>query len=156
MYEREPLLVLVVEDDADDEKLTLRALQGCGVPCIIDVVRDGVEALEYLASTGRYAGRTSPRLPALVILDLKLPKANGLEVLKQVRGDAKFHGMPIVVMTSSDEESDITNSYRLGANSYIRKPVEFDVFTDAIRQLANYWLTLNIGRVSASHALIST
>lgn len=150
MYEREPILVLVVEDNPDDERLTLRALQGCGVPCMIDIVRDGVEAIEYLTSTGRYEGRTSPRLPALVILDLKLPKANGLEVLRTVRGEKRFASMPIVVMTSSDEDSDIVNSYKLGANSYIRKPVEFEEFTESIKQLAAYWLTLNIGRLAAT------
>jgi two-component system, response regulator len=129
--------ILVVEDNSDDEKLTLRALRQCDVPHIIRVARDGAEAIEFLF------GPSSTVLPDLILLDLKLPKVNGLEVLAKIRSELKTRGLPVVVLTSSDEERDILESYSLGANSYIRKPVDFDDFMDAVRQLGVYWLSMN-------------
>jgi two-component system, response regulator len=129
--------ILVVEDNSDDEKLTLRALRQCDVPHIIRVARDGAEAIEFLF------GPSSTVLPDLILLDLKLPKVNGLEVLAKIRSELKTRGLPVVVLTSSDEECDILESYNLGANSYIRKPVDFDDFMDAVRQLGVYWLSMN-------------
>ena len=129
--------ILVVEDNPDDEKLTLRALRQCDVPHIIRVARDGAEAIEFLF------GPSATALPDLILLDLKLPKVNGLEVLAKVRAELKTRGLPVVVLTSSDEERDILESYDLGANSYIRKPVDFDDFMDAVRQLGVYWLSMN-------------
>lgn len=136
LNEAEPKVILLVEDNADDEKLTLRALRLSDVPNTVHVARDGREAVDFL---------TDPNnpLPSLVLLDLKLPKLTGLEVLETLRSNKRTQLQTVVVMTSSDEESDILNAYRLGANSYIRKPVEFDEFMDAIRQLVNYWLRLN-------------
>jgi two-component system response regulator len=134
----EPKTILLVEDNADDEQLTLRAMRQSEVPNIIRVARDGAEALDQLF--GAHAGS---RLPDLVLLDLKLPKVSGLEVLQKIRGEDKTSGLPIVVLTSSDEERDIVESYNLGANSYIRKPVDFDEFIDAVRQLGVYWLSMN-------------
>jgi CheY-like chemotaxis protein len=129
--------ILVVEDNPDDEKLTLRALRQCDVPHIIRVARDGAEAVEFLF------GDSSAVMPDLILLDLKLPKINGLEVLAKIRSELKTRGLPIVVLTSSDEDRDILESYNLGANSYIRKPVDFDEFMDAVRQLGVYWLSMN-------------
>jgi two-component system, response regulator len=133
----EPKTILLVEDNADDEQLTLRAMRQSDVPNIIRVARDGAEALEFLF------GPNSQRLPDLVLLDLKLPKVSGLEVLDRIRREEKTRTLPIVVLTSSDEERDIVESYNLGANSYIRKPVDFDEFIDAVRQLGLYWLAMN-------------
>lgn len=130
--------ILLVEDNADDEQLTLRAMRQSEVPNIIRVARDGAEALDHLF--GESAGN---RLPDLVLLDLKLPKVSGLEVLQKIRSNPKTRALPIVVLTSSDEERDIVESYNLGANSYIRKPVDFDEFIDAVRQLGLYWLSMN-------------
>jgi len=129
--------ILLVEDNADDEQLTLRALRQSDIPNNIRVARDGAEAIDFL-----YGVPNAP-LPDLVLLDLKLPKISGLEVLQRIRSDANSHGMPVVVLTSSDEERDIAKSYELGANSYIRKPVDFDEFIDAVRQLGTYWLLMN-------------
>lgn len=137
---QEPRTVLLVEDNADDEQLTLRAMRQSEVPNIIRVARDGAEAVEHLFGPGAH------RLPDLVLLDLKLPKVSGLEVLKRIRSEESTKSMPVVVLTSSDEERDILETYRLGANSYIRKPIDFDEFIDAVRQLGVYWLTLNRGR----------
>jgi len=128
-----------VEDNADDEQLTLRAMRRSEVPNIIRVARDGEEALQFLFGDGTI----TPKLPDLLLLDLKLPKVNGLEVLERVRKDERTKTMPIVVLTSSDEERDIVESYNLGANSYVRKPVDFDEFMDAVRQLGLYWLSMN-------------
>lgn len=136
MFDADPKVILLVEDNADDEKLTLRALRQSDVQTIVHVARDGREAIDFLLNIDN-------PLPNLVLLDLKLPKMNGLEVLETLRQDARTNLQTVVIMTSSDEESDIQNAYRLGANSYIRKPVEFDEFMDAIRQLVNYWLRLN-------------
>ena len=133
----EPKTILLVEDNSDDEQLTLRAMRQSEVPNIIRVARDGAEALDHLF------GASSTRLPDLILLDLKLPKVSGLEVLQKIRSESKTKALPVVVLTSSDEERDIIESYNIGANSYIRKPVDFDEFIDAVRQLGVYWLTLN-------------
>lgn len=133
----EPKTILLVEDNADDEQLTLRAMRQSDIPNIIRVARDGAEALDKLFGAGQ------DRLPDLVLLDLKLPKVNGLEVLHKIRSDERTKTLPVVVLTSSDEERDIVESYELGANSYIRKPVDFDQFIDAVRQLGLYWLSMN-------------
>jgi two-component system response regulator len=133
----EPKTILLVEDNSDDEQLTLRAMRQSEVPNIIRVARDGAEALDHLY------GPSATRLPDLVLLDLKLPKVSGLEVLQRIRNEDKTRSLPVVVLTSSDEERDIVESYNIGANSYIRKPVDFDEFIDAVRQLGVYWLTLN-------------
>ena len=134
----EPKTILLVEDNADDEQLTLRAMRQSDVPNIIRVARDGAEAIEALFGTG-----AGVHLPDLVLLDLKLPKVSGLEVLQRIRSEEATRTLPIVILTSSDEERDIVESYNLGANSYIRKPVDFDEFIDAVRQLGLYWLTMN-------------
>ncbi len=133
----EPKTILLVEDNSDDEQLTLRAMRQSEVPNIIRVARDGAEALDHLY------GPSATRLPDLILLDLKLPKVSGLEVLQRIRSEATTRALPVVVLTSSDEERDIVESYNIGANSYIRKPVDFDEFIDAVRQLGVYWLTLN-------------
>jgi two-component system response regulator len=136
-------LVLLVEDNADDEALTLRALSRDGIRHRIDVTHDGVEALDYLFARGPHAARAGLPLPAVTLLDLKLPRVDGLEVLRQVRADARTRHLPVVILTSSREDEDLLQSYGLGANSYIRKPVDFVQFTEAVRQIGNYWLVLN-------------
>ena len=133
----EPKTILLVEDNADDEQLTLRAMRQSDIPNIIRVARDGAEALDKLFGAGQ------DYLPDLVLLDLKLPKVNGLEVLQKIRANEMTKTLPVVILTSSDEERDIVESYELGANSYIRKPVDFDQFIDAVRQLGLYWLSMN-------------
>jgi CheY-like chemotaxis protein len=135
--------ILLVEDNADDEALTVRALKKNNVTNDLVVARDGVEALDYLFGTGAYVGRDTAALPGLVLLDLKLPRLDGLEVLRRLRADERTRRMPVVVLTSSREEQDLINSYDLGANSYIRKPVNFNQFSEAVRQLGLYWLMLN-------------
>ncbi len=135
--------ILMVEDNSDDEILMMRELKKQNVANEITVVRDGAEALEFLFCTGSYAGRDPNELPTLVMLDLKLPKVDGLEVLKQIRADERTRRVPVVVLTSSKEEQDLVDSYDLGVNSYIRKPVDFMLFTEAVRQLGLYWLVLN-------------
>lgn len=135
--------ILLVEDNADDELLTLRALKKSNVLNEVVVARDGVEALDYVFATGAYADRDRTREPAVVLLDLKLPKVSGLEVLKQIRADPATKRMPVVVLTSSKEDQDLFDSYGYGCNSYIRKPVNFDNFVTAISQLGMYWLVLN-------------
>ena len=130
--------ILVVEDNADDEKLTLRALRQCDVPNTVRLARDGTEALEFL-----YGPAAGDYLPDLVLLDLKLPKIGGLELLQRMRLEPRTQFMVIVVLTSSDEESDIVKSYQWGANSYVRKPVDFEEFMDAVRELGVYWLSMN-------------
>lgn len=135
--------ILLVEDNPDDELLILRELRRQNVVNKIAVVRDGVEALDYLFGEGDHAERDANDCPTLMILDLKLPKLDGLEVLRRVRVDARTKLMPIVVMTSSDEEKDIVVSYSLGANGYVRKPVDFDEFREAVRHLHLYWVLTN-------------
>lgn len=136
-------VILLVEDNPRDEALTLRALKKNNICNDVVVARDGVEALDYLFGTGTYAERETPEVPQLVLLDLKMPKVDGLEVLKRVRADERTKRLPVVVFTSSSEEEDMIKSYDLGANSYVRKPVEFEQFLDATRQLGLYWLVLN-------------
>ncbi len=135
--------ILLVEDNPDDELLTLRALRKNKILNEVTVVRDGAEALDYLFGAGKYAGRDIRDMPQVVLLDLKLPKLDGLEVLRRLRADELTRRLPVVVLTSSDEEQDILASYDLGANSYVRKPVEFHEFIDALGQLGLYWLVLN-------------
>ena len=135
--------ILLVEDNPDDEALTLRALKKHNITNQVVVAHDGAEALEYLFGTGRYADRDMELMPQLILLDLKLPKVDGLEVLRQLRADDRTRLLPVVVLTSSTEERDLVESYRLGANSYVRKPVDFTQFVEAARQLGLYWLLMN-------------
>lgn len=135
--------ILLVEDNPDDEALTLRALKKNNILNEVVVARDGVEALDFLLCRGAWADRDAADTPAVILLDLKLPKVDGLEVLKQMRAHEATHLYPVVILTSSKEERDLVDGYRLGANSYIRKPVDFAQFTDAIGQLGLYWLVLN-------------
>src|ERR1700752_1908554 len=139
----EDKVILLVEDNADDEKLTLRALKKNNISNEVVVARNGVEALDYLFGTGAYEGRNLNSMPQVVLLDLKLPKLDGLEVLRRVRADDRTRLLPVVILTSSNEEADRINGYGLGANRYVRKPVDFNQFTDAARQLGLYWLILN-------------
>lgn len=136
-------VILLVEDNADDELLTIRALKKNHILNDVVVARDGVEALDYLFGTGAYAGRDLTARPQVVLLDLKLPKISGLGVLKRIREDARTRTQPVVILTSSTEEQDMAAGYGLGANSYIRKPVDFDQFSEAARQIGLYWLVLN-------------
>jgi CheY-like chemotaxis protein len=136
-------IILLVEDNPDDEELTLLALKESNILNKVAVARDGVEALDYLFGAGKWAGRDSFQRPQIILLDLKLPKLSGLEVLERLRANPRTRLIPVVVLTSSSEEEDVIASYRLGANSYVRKPVEFHRFADAVRQLGLYWLLLN-------------
>jgi two-component system, response regulator len=136
-------VILLVEDNPDDERLTLRAFQKKKILNPVVVAHDGVEALDYLFATNTHAGRDTTIMPALILLDLKLPKIDGLEVLRQVRADPRTKLIPVVVLTSSKEQQDLVESYGLGANSYIRKPVDFDKFTEAAGYLGMYWLMWN-------------
>ena len=135
--------ILLVEDNPDDVELNLRALRKHNITNQIVVMRDGAEALDYLFGTGGFQGRDTTRTPTLILLDLKLPKIGGLEVLKRLRSDPRTRLIPVVVLTSSAEEKDIIESYSLGCNSYVRKPVDFVEFTEAVRQLGLYWLLIN-------------
>jgi two-component system response regulator len=135
--------ILLVEDNPDDVALTLRAFEKNNIANRIVVATDGVEALDYLFGTGRHSGRDMGEMPALVLLDLKLPKIDGMEVLRRLRADEKTKLMPVVILTSSKEEQDLVNGYMLGANSYVRKPVDFNQFMEAVRHLGLYWLVLN-------------
>jgi two-component system response regulator len=135
--------ILLVEDNADDETLTLRALKKNNIKNDIVVARDGVEALDYLFGTGAHQGRDLSVMPHVILLDLKLPKIDGLEVLRRIRSGPRTKLLPVVILTSSNEEQDRIRGYGLGANSYIRKPVDFSQFIEAVRQLGLYWLVLN-------------
>lgn len=135
--------ILLVEDNPDDEELTLRALRRGNIANEVAVARDGSEALEYLFGTGSNDGRDPSQMPAVVLLDLKLPKIGGLEVLKRIRADSRTGMIPVVILTSSSEDEDMIRSYESGANSYVRKPVNFAEFTNAVSQLGLYWLLLN-------------
>lgn len=136
-------IILLVEDNPDDEALTLRALSKSKILNEIVVTRDGAEALDYLFGAGAYAGRNTSIQPQLILLDLKLPKIDGLEVLKRLRADPRTSLLPVTILTTSNEERDVITSYQLGVNSYVRKPVDFDSFIEAVRQLGLYWLVLN-------------
>ena len=136
-------IILLVEDNPDDVTLTLRALKKNNLMNEVVVARDGVEALDYLFCEGDFADRANDPLPELVLLDLKLPKVDGLEVLKRIRNHSRTKLLPVVILTSSNEQSDIVSGYELGVNSYIRKPVDFEQFIEAVRQLGLYWLVLN-------------
>lgn len=136
-------VILLVEDNPDDEILTLRAFKKNNIANEVVIVRDGAEALEYLFGTGKYKKRDLNVMPAVILLDLKLLKVDGLDVLRRLRADERTRLLPVVILTSSKEERDIINSYNLGANSYIHKPVDFDRFTKAVGQLGLYWLLLN-------------
>ncbi len=136
-------VILLVEDNADDEELALLAFKKSNIANQVVVARDGEEALDYLFGTGAHAGRDVRVLPQVALLDLKLPKVDGLEVLQRVRADPRTRRLPVVVLTSSKEEQDLVESYDLGANSYVRKPVDFAQFVESVRQLQLYWLVLN-------------
>jgi CheY-like chemotaxis protein len=136
-------VILLVEDNARDEALTLRALKKSNIANDVFIARDGVEALDYVFGTGNHEGRDTNSQPELVLLDLKLPKVDGLEVLRRLRADGRTKHLPVVVFTSSSEEEDVIKSYSLGANSYVRKPVDFERFLEATKQLGLYWLVLN-------------
>ena len=136
--------ILLVEDNPDDEALTLRALKKNNIQNDVVVARDGAEALDYLFCSGKYAGRDPAVVPQLVLLDLKLPKVDGLEVLRGIRADERTKYLPVVILTSSKEDTDLIKGYDLGANSYVRKPVDFTAFAESVRQLGLYWLVLNM------------
>jgi CheY-like chemotaxis protein len=135
--------ILLVEDNPDDIALTRRAFKQTKIANELVVVEDGAEALEYMFATGSYAGRDTSMTPAIILLDLNLPKVNGLEVLQHLRADERTRRIPIIILTTSNEERDLVESYDLGANSFVRKPVDFQQFTEAVRQLGMYWLVLN-------------
>lgn len=137
--------ILLVEDNPRDEELTLRALQKHNIRNEVVVAHDGAEALDYLFARDAYAGRDASELPEVVLLDLKLPKIDGLEVLRRIRSEEKTKLLPVVILTSSDEERDLLDGYEAGCNSYVRKPVDFQQFAEAVRQLGLYWLVLNEG-----------
>lgn len=136
-------VILLVEDNPSDEELTLRALKKSNILNRVVVVRDGAEALDWLFRQGAHAGRPAEEAAQVILLDLKLPKIDGLEVLRMIRADARTKLLPVVVLTSSIQEQDVVTSYGLGANSYVRKPVDFTQFVDAVRQLGLYWLVIN-------------
>jgi two-component system, response regulator len=142
-------VILLVEDNPDDELLTLRALRKNDVTGEVVVARDGVEALDYLFGTGAHAGRDTNVMPQLILLDLNLPKIDGLEVLRRLRADERTRLLPVVILTSSREQKDMLEGYGLGANSYVRKPVNFEQFVRAVEQLKLYWLILNEAPPSA-------
>lgn len=135
--------ILLVEDNPDDEELTLLSLRKNNLAHEIVVVRDGVEAIDYLFCNGQYASRDASNVPTVILLDLKLPKLDGLGVLKRLRADERTRNLPVVVLTSSSQDADVIASYNLGANSYVRKPVEFGAFVEAVSSLGLYWVVLN-------------
>jgi two-component system, response regulator len=136
-------IIMIVEDNEDDIELALRAFKRNHILNEVIVARDGVEALDYLFGTGPHAGRDLCIMPEVVLLDLKMPRLGGIEVLRSIRADERTRFLPVVVLTSSDEEKDMIDSYHYGVNSYIRKPVDFEQFTEAVRQLSLYWIVLN-------------
>jgi len=136
-------VILLIEDNPTDEKLTLRAFKQSGIANEVIVARDGAEALDYLFGTGQYESRDTSVVPALALLDLKLPRVDGLEVLKRVRADERTKLLPVVILTASAEEEDVVSSYSLGANAYIRKPVDFGEFAHAAKTLGLFWLLMN-------------
>jgi two-component system response regulator len=139
----EDKMILLIEDNPDDEALTIRALKKNNIGNDLEIVRDGAAALDFLFCTGDYAERDPNDKPQVVLLDLKLPKVDGLEVLRRLRADERTSMLPVVILTSSKEESDLITGYSLGANSYVRKPVDFNQFVEAVRNLGLYWLVLN-------------
>ena len=139
----EDKMILLVEDNPDDEALTLRALWKNNIGNRVVVVRDGAEALDFLFCTGAYSDRDPREMPHMILLDLKLPKVDGLEVLRRIRADERTHLLAVVILTSSNEEQDLIKGFKYGANSYVRKPVDFDQFVEAVHQLGLYWLVLN-------------
>jgi two-component system, response regulator len=139
----EEKMILLVEDNPDDEALTMRALKKHNIGNKVFVVRDGAEALDFLFCTGKYSDRDPNDTPQVTLLDLKLPKIDGLEVLRRLRADKRTQLLPIVILTSSNEEQDLIEGYKNGANSYVRKPVDFNEFLEAVRELGLYWLVLN-------------
>ena len=143
MNESDPVEILLVEDSAEDLELTLRALKKARLANHIQVARDGAEALDFLFGTGAHAGRNPGDGPKVILLDLKLPKVDGLEVLQKIKSDVRTRAIPVVVLTSSKEQQDVVKSYQLGVNSYIVKPVNFEGFTRAVQDLGMYWLLLN-------------
>ena len=135
--------ILLVEDNPDDVKLTLKALERERIANSVEIATDGVEAIEYLFATGKFAGRDTSIMPQVILLDLKMPRMDGLEVLQRIRSEEKTKLLPVVILTTSNEDRDRIESYKLGANSYIRKPVDFRQFAEAVRQLGLYWLVIN-------------
>jgi two-component system, response regulator len=135
--------ILLVEDNPDDVKLTLRALEKNRIANSVEIASDGVDALDYLFGSGRFAGRDTSVMPQVILLDLKMPRMDGLEVLRRIRADEKTKLLPVVVLTTSNEDKDRVESYKLGANSYVRKPVDFIQFAEAVKQLGLYWLVVN-------------
>ena len=142
--------ILLVEDNPEDVEITLRAFQKYKLSNKIHVVQDGEEALEWIFCTGRYAGRSASSDPRLILLDLKLPKVDGIEILQRCKSDPRPKSIPILILTSSREERDLVNSYNLGVNSYVVKPVDFSQFTEAVRQLGLYWMVMN--QLPSGHA----
>jgi len=136
-------VILLVEDNPDDVKLTMRALKKSNILNTVVVAQDGVEALDYLFGTGQFTGRDMNVMPQLILLDLKMPRMDGLEVLSRIRGDERTKLLPVVILTTSSEDKDRIDGYKIGANSYIRKPVDFNQFAEAVQQLGLYWLVLN-------------
>jgi two-component system response regulator len=136
-------MILLVEDNPNDEELTLRALKKANIANQVAIARDGQEALDFLFGTGKYAGRAPATMPAVVLLDLKLPKLDGIDVLQRIRADPRTKLVPVVVLTSSSEDEDMIRSYQSGANSYVRKPIEFSAFANAVTQLGMYWVLIN-------------
>ena len=136
-------VILLVEDNPDDVKLTMRALKKSNILNSVVVVQDGIEALDYLFGTGQFSGRDTNVMPQLILLDLKMPRMDGLEVLQRIRGDERTKLLPVVILTTSSEDKDRIEGYTMGANSYIRKPVDFNQFAEAVQQLGLYWLVLN-------------
>ena len=143
MHDLNEMQILLVEDNPNDAELTLRALKKHHLANRVHHVKDGAEALDFLFGTGMYAGRSAAAGPRVVMLDLKLPKVDGWEVLRRIKADERTRDMPVVILTSSREESDIVEGYRLGVNSYVQKPVEFDKFVEAVAHLGLYWMVLN-------------